>query len=1061
MTEFSRQKLLILAKIVPRFGLLLLLVVMLSISSYQFLSTVASYQDSTYVENSTLATKDWTAPLSLATTAITSPTTSTTLLISYTAQESNLLDGQTGVDTVALWYRYKAYGAAAFGADTLFDTDNVVDAQPVLGDFTVNTSSLPLNGNGVYEFYTLATDVGGNVEEVPAVADIANFQVDNTPPGLATHLSPADASSTNSTNLQMDWGDVLDVLNAHNPVTYEFQRADDVGFTLGVSTLTGLTNSNTGVTQNGVPNGTYYWRVRVCDSLSNCSAYTSPWSVTVDNTFPVTTVTITSSPTRDIENKVANGGFESDLSGWTAVGDVAAVTQDALLGSPHTGAKMARVGTVGAGPGNSIDVNILTQTFTNNGSGSGDGLRSVGFWYNFMTNEFDAGFDEPGLMVFVGDRMVHQVWASDIPGFDSNSSTIDSTGWRYLSVDVTGVTNPTLSLAFYSGNNGDLEFNSYLYLDDVTTNEAAASSTATLTLNATDNDGIASVNYAYSLDCDADDEVTGTGASGLTFTIASQPCDAVGSYTGLIKYWAVDTATNVEAYKTFHVSIDNSAPSAVTGLEVGDESNGDFRLEWIAPGDSNPYNLNQAAQYDIRYSTSAILPTATQVELDALPTPMIRNIDGLPGGGLRSPLYAGRAETYYVHVPGVTTATYYFVVRAKDSARNTSGLDPAAGADSDGGSIDDVGAATTPVATSLPGDVVINEIMWMGSSLSASDEWVELRNMTDQAIDLTGWSIDNLSTGSSSLTITSGSIPANGYYVISKLAATNPSSNLKNTTNLVDASMDMDNTGEQLILHAPSTLMIIDETPVTSGAWTSGLNTPPIYQSMERNNVPSVGSVDGNWHNCESSSCSDAAVLYFDTLGSDFGTPEAANLSFSEKEIVPTVELRQDDADHVSFTLKGIQLYTNHAYTIEYDHQVDGQTVHEGLQGILTSPLSTREQGSDKFYLGTCSSNGTCTSHAPVTGLKITVVMTGPNAASLTIGSGLESGVVASPAAAAQLLDATPQPTQPSSGDLPVLSPETTSPATTLTTTPAPSSTDPAPSVDPASSVAPAGDPVE
>ena len=42
------------------------------------------------------------------------------------------------------------------------------------------------------------------------------------------------------------------------------------------------------------------------------------------------------------------------------------------------------------------------------------------------------------------------------------------------------------------------------------------------------------------------------------------------------------------------------------------------------------------------------------------------------------------------------------------------------------------------------GDVVINEVMWMGSSKSSQDEWIELRNNTSQKIRLNGWRIDNL-----------------------------------------------------------------------------------------------------------------------------------------------------------------------------------------------------------------------------------------------------------------------------------------------------------------------------
>ena len=46
------------------------------------------------------------------------------------------------------------------------------------------------------------------------------------------------------------------------------------------------------------------------------------------------------------------------------------------------------------------------------------------------------------------------------------------------------------------------------------------------------------------------------------------------------------------------------------------------------------------------------------------------------------------------------------------------------------------------------GDVVINEIMWSGSSGDDDDEWIELRNMTDHDIDLSNWNINNAGQGS-------------------------------------------------------------------------------------------------------------------------------------------------------------------------------------------------------------------------------------------------------------------------------------------------------------------------
>ncbi|MCK5122731.1 MAG: DUF4215 domain-containing protein [Candidatus Pacebacteria bacterium] len=65
------------------------------------------------------------------------------------------------------------------------------------------------------------------------------------------------------------------------------------------------------------------------------------------------------------------------------------------------------------------------------------------------------------------------------------------------------------------------------------------------------------------------------------------------------------------------------------------------------------------------------------------------------------------------------------------------------------------------------GDVIINELMWMGSSVSSSDEWIELRNMTSLEINFsdTPWSI--YKNDSPMLVINTGILEADDYFLIS------------------------------------------------------------------------------------------------------------------------------------------------------------------------------------------------------------------------------------------------------------------------------------------------------
>lgn len=67
--------------------------------------------------------------------------------------------------------------------------------------------------------------------------------------------------------------------------------------------------------------------------------------------------------------------------------------------------------------------------------------------------------------------------------------------------------------------------------------------------------------------------------------------------------------------------------------------------------------------------------------------------------------------------------------------------------------------------------VILNEIAWMGSLTSPNDEWIELKNLTDEDIDISGWQLINKS---QQIKIIFGQnneeiiIPANGYFLLER-----------------------------------------------------------------------------------------------------------------------------------------------------------------------------------------------------------------------------------------------------------------------------------------------------
>ena len=73
------------------------------------------------------------------------------------------------------------------------------------------------------------------------------------------------------------------------------------------------------------------------------------------------------------------------------------------------------------------------------------------------------------------------------------------------------------------------------------------------------------------------------------------------------------------------------------------------------------------------------------------------------------------------------------------------------------------------------GDVVINELMWAGSSLSTADEFIELKNVSDNDINIEGWILSRVLDGKEveMLVLPKGlKILAKKYFLISNYAQT-------------------------------------------------------------------------------------------------------------------------------------------------------------------------------------------------------------------------------------------------------------------------------------------------
>ncbi|HCK67630.1 MAG TPA: hypothetical protein DHW49_15320 [Anaerolineae bacterium] len=174
------------------------------------------------------------------------------------------------------------------------------------------------------------------------------------------------------------------------------------------------------------------------------------------------------------------------------------------------------------------------------------------------------------------------------------------------------------------------------------------------------------------------------------------------------------------------------------------------------------------------------------------------------------------------------------------STSTSSGVDaagnPIYGTPGNGNVAFTVTATFTPIvtATSTPAgvrSVIINEIAWAGTASGlADDEWIELYNTTNAAINITGWRI-TASDGTPNITLT-GIIPAGGYFLLER------GENLTDNTTVSDIPADqiytgnaLSNSGEALTLYDASN-KVIDTANGNGGAWPRG--SASTYGTMER-----------------------------------------------------------------------------------------------------------------------------------------------------------------------------------------------------------------------------------
>lgn len=186
--------------------------------------------------------------------------------------------------------------------------------------------------------------------------------------------------------------------------------------------------------------------------------------------------------------------------------------------------------------------------------------------------------------------------------------------------------------------------------------------------------------------------------------------------------------------------VDDVAPAAVTNLSASCASDGTgiVTLTWTAPREYSTYR-SSATAYTIKYSTWDFTNSWNSASVSTWTI------------GVPSPALPGTTQTLRL-ISLANNTTYYFHIKSTDDKGNVSPLD------------------TGTTAQTLVRHIVISEIQIDG--VNAGDEFVEIYNPLDNAIDLSAWLTrmfrrGSLGTdGTMAITWINSTIPAKGYSLL-------------------------------------------------------------------------------------------------------------------------------------------------------------------------------------------------------------------------------------------------------------------------------------------------------
>ncbi len=221
------------------------------------------------------------------------PATNTTNAFAFSWQAPSTFSG----DAADLTYCYTV--------NTLPNADSCTFTSPGATSLSASSFATQVGLNTFYLVAKNAADLGGAI----AYSNYASvtFTANTSAPGIPLNIDAADISikSTSNWRLTVSWAAPTDVGSGVSSYKI-FRSTDDTTYT-EIATTTGTAYVDTGLSQID-----YYYKVKACDSVENCGAYTAAVTMLPTGKY-VDAASLSSGPTvTDITTKKATISWVTD-----------------------------------------------------------------------------------------------------------------------------------------------------------------------------------------------------------------------------------------------------------------------------------------------------------------------------------------------------------------------------------------------------------------------------------------------------------------------------------------------------------------------------------------------------------------------------------------------------------------------------------------------------------------------------------------------------------------------------------------------------------------------------